>query len=175
MGAVYRVRDDLAAEHARLDRFRQVPHQAEPPAHPAQAAVEAPGQLPDGAVARVDELAPPLGDLTGVPVAAGVREHASAHAAGSGPGGDGAIEVARTSGPIQRRLRRGSPDFCEGITDHRHPPDARQLGGDILRLVETAAATRRRIHGNRDQATSRHIVAVEGARRHADRHGPGQP
>ena len=40
-----RVRGDLAAKYALLDRLRQVPYQGQPPAHPAQAPIEPPRQL----------------------------------------------------------------------------------------------------------------------------------
>jgi len=39
------MRHDLSAAHPLLDRIRQLPHQRQPAAHPAHAAVEAPGQL----------------------------------------------------------------------------------------------------------------------------------
>jgi hypothetical protein len=43
-----RVRDDLAAQHAFLDRSRQISHQAESQAHPAQASIESSRELIEG-------------------------------------------------------------------------------------------------------------------------------
>ena len=100
--------------------------------------VEAFRQLPHSSVARVDQLAAPLGDLVGVPVA-GIAEHAAADAARRFVDRAADAEI----GEFQRAVQSGDAgahDDHSRLSSRRRESRDGRCGGDRACALEERAA-----------------------------------